>query len=365
MRATGRRSVVAALLCAAALGATACEDPILIIGDLPGTMRRVAGIPNRAGPAVDSLATQSQLFTPRGLAVAADGTLYIADSRNARIVAVTPTGRASVVASAVSCTDACLVEPHGVALAGDGSLWIADPGAHRLFRLDLDTQHLEVRAGTGVAGASPEGTQALEADLNRPTGIAVSANGVVYFSERGGHRILWIQSQGGLRILAGTGEAGFSDDSPATNARLNGPAGLFISGTTLYFADLQNDRVRAVALNGGSIRTVAGNGVAGYSESDSIAPSAKLNSPIAVVVTHDGTQLFIADEDNHRVRVVNLATRRISSFAGTGNPAFTGERLDATDTGLDLPSGLGVHPGGELFISVAGHQIVWRTALRF
>ena len=366
MKTTFRRAARVALLCAAPVaGLPACGDPIIVIGDLPGIMRRVAGIPNSVGVTVDSLAVRTQLFAPRGLAVGADGTLYIADSRNARIISVSRAGRAAVLATGAVCTDACLVEPHDLALSSDGALWIADPRAHRIFRLALDTRVLEVRAGTGSAGDSPDGTPALEADLNAPSGIAIASNGTVYFSESGGHRVRWIQAQGAIRTVAGTGEAGYSEGSPATNARLNAPAGLFISGSTLFVADRLNHRVRSVALVGGSIRTVAGNGVAGYAESDSIATTAKLSSPREVTVTPDGTQLFIADENNDVVRVVNLGTSRISRFAGTGTPLFLAEGLDAADTPLDMPSGLAVHADGSLFIAAAGHQIVWRTPLRF
>lgn len=366
MRAWLRRSARVVLLCTATgVGATGCEDPIIVIGDLPGIMRRVAGVPNSIGTAVDSAGTRTQLHTPRGLAIGADGTLYIADSGNRRIVAVGPAGRVSVLASGDSCIESCLVEPHGLAVAQDGALWIADRGAHRIFRLTPDTRILEPRAGTGAQGDSPDGTPPLEADLNGPAGIAIGAGGIVYFSEHGGHRVRWIHAQAGLQTIAGTGEAGYSDGSPATNAQLHGPLGLSIHGPTLFVADERNNRVRAISLVGGGIRTVAGNGVAGFSETDTLAATAKLNRPRGITVTSDGTQLFIADAVNHLVRVVNLGTGRIARFAGTGQPDFSGEGLDAADTSLSEPADVAAHANGVLFIADTGHQIVWRTPLRF
>ena len=365
-----RRLRSSALAVTAALlplsGSLACEDPIIIVGDLPGIMHRAAGVPNLIGSNVDSLANRTRLHEPRGLATGADGTLFIADSRNARIVAVSPAGRARVLASAADCESDCLVAPHGVAVADDGLVWIADPGAHRVFRLDPVTGILEVRAGTGVAGDAPDGTLALEAELRAPTGIAIGPGGTPYFSEYGGHRIRWIVSQGALRTLAGTGEAGYSGDGvPALAARLDSPAGMAIHASLLYFADEKNHRVRSVSLSGGAIRNVAGNGVAGFSETDTIAIAAKLNRPMDVAVTPDGQQLFIADTYNHRVRAVRLDAGRIRRFAGTGSPLFDGEGLDAADTSLELPGGLTVHDDGTLFLSDTGHHIVWRTPLRF
>lgn len=346
-------------------GFTACEDPVIIVGDLPGIMRRAAGVPDRPGTVVDSLAYATQLDQPRGLAVAEDGTLYIADSGNGRIVAVSASSRTRVLADDDGCSGACLVEPTGLALAPDGSLWIADPGAHRVFRLDPRTGSLEVRAGTGTAGDSPDGVPAVDSPLRAPAGIALTTAGLVYFSEYDGHRIRAILSDGRLHTLAGTGEPGFGGDGgPAAEARLHGPRGLALHGGTLYVADEQNDRVRSIGLPAGVMRTVAGNGIAGYAESDTIARLAKLNRPRALAFTPDGEQLFIADALNHRVRMVDLDAGRIRRFAGTGEIPFSGEGLDAADTALELPAGIVVHPSGTLFIADTGHHVVWRTPLR-
>ena len=359
-----RRFAASALLALASIAGTGCDDPIIIVGDLPGIMRQVAGVPNRIGTRVDTLARNTQLSAPRGIAVADDGTLYIADTGNGRIVAVRPTGHATLLASAAGCTDACLVEPHGIAVAPDGAVWIADAGAHRIFRLDPDSRELEVRAGNGLAATSPDFTPALEASINAPGGIAITDGGIVYFSERDGHVIRWITSQGTLRTLAGTGVAGYSEGSPATNAQLDTPAGLAIAAGLLYVADEANHRVREINIGGGGIRTIAGNGVPAYSETDTIAASAKLNRPRGVALTDDRARLFIADAFNDRVRVVHLPTGRIRSFAGMADDAYNGEGHDAGETALASPSDVAVF-GDLLFIADTDHQIVWRTPLQF
>ena len=342
----------------------ACGEPIIVSGEQPGVMTIVAGVPDRYGNAVDSAATATELALPRGVAIGADGTLYIADTDNARVIAVSSAGGASVVVSAQGCSQDCLVAPTALAVELDGTLWIADAGAHRIFRLAAGGGTLEVVAGTGTEGSDPDGTPALAARIARPSGIAVDDDGTVYFSELTGNQVRTLDAAGGLLTVAGRGDAGYSE-GPAATAMLDGPAGLALDGATLYIADERNHRVRALDLTGGMIRTVAGIGVAGFADTDSLASTARLNRPRDVAVGPDGTQLFIAEAGSHIVRVVGLGTGRIARFAGTGDTDFNGEGGDAGETALNTPSGVAVHGDGMLFIADTGHHIVWRTPSRF
>ena len=363
-RASAARVALAGVLCGSALLA-ACEDAIVFVGDMPGVMRRVAGRPNSAGASVDPLAVQTRLSEPWGLAVADDGTLYIADSGNGRIVEVTPAGRARVHGDS-DCGDGCLVTPRGLALSPDGAVWIADPGAGRVFRLDPATGDLEVRAGTGDSIPAPDGTPALEASLQAPTGVAVGPTGLVYFSERAGHRIRYLAADGTLATLAGTGVAGYQGEGGAARAALlDSPAGMTVRASTLYFADERNHRVRAIDLQTDAIRLVAGSGAIAYDESQTVAVRAGMSSPRAVAATPEGRQLFIAASQSHRVLRIDLASGRILGFAGTGDGILTPEGRDAGETSLFAPAGLAVQRDGFLFIADTYHQIVWRTPIRF
>lgn len=360
-----RRHAAACLALAALLAA--CGDAILITGAQPGVMTRVAGVPNRFGAELDSLATRTLLARPRGLAVGPGGTLYIADSENSRVVAVSSTGEASVPVAGDGCdgAGACLQQPYGLAVEADGTLWIADAAANRIFRVPPGASAVEVAVGTGESGSDPDGTAALAARIDSPTGIVVDGFGTIYFSERDGHRVRTIDPDGLLRTVAGTGEAGFSEVQPASSAMLDSPGGLALRGSTLYIADEWNHRVRAVDLATGTMQTVAGIGVAGYSEADTLAASARLNRPRALTLGADGAQLFVAEAGNHMVRLVGLRTGRITRFAGTGARTLTPDAIDAAETSLYEPSGLATYRGNQLFIADTGHHIVWRTALVF
>ncbi|MBI4545933.1 MAG: hypothetical protein HY703_12105, partial [Gemmatimonadetes bacterium] len=319
------RFALAALGLAAAAG---CGDPVVVLGDLPGILRIVAGIPNSPGIALDSLATRSQLDAPQGVAASSDGVLYVASPRRQRIVAIQPNGRLELLADHQECQGAlCMVRPEALALDSRGGLLVADPRANRVFRIDLATRAVGVVAGTGVEASAPDGTAARQASLSRPAGVLVDGEGRIYVSELTGDRVRTIEPDGTLRTVAGSGSRGSSGDGgPAQFARLALPAGLALGGGLLYIVDSANQRVRAVELASGVIKSVAGTGIRGFAGDGGPATEALLQDPQGVAVSPDGRTLFIADAGNHRVRTVNLATGLIATFAGTGDEAFTGDR---------------------------------------
>jgi len=361
----GRVSAAVAAV-AALIALYACGDPLVVIGDSPGILRIVAGLPDQAGESLDIRATESQLDTPLGLAADADAVAYIADHRNSRVLAVASSGGIeALVDHSERAEEPRLRGPDGLAL-GSGELMIADPDGHRVWRLEFESGTLAPIAGTGGRGSSADSMNALEAVLDTPTGVAVGADGVVYFSEFGAHRVRRIDLDGTLVTVAGAGIAGFSGDGgPARLARMLRPAGLAVANGILYIADSGNHRIRAVDLETSIISSVVGQGVGGFGGDGGPADEAKLDTPLAVAVSSDGGLLFIADSDNQRVRVVSMETVTIWTFAGTGDENFNGDLLPAGETALKEPRGLAVSPLDLLYISDTGHHIVRRTAVTF
>lgn len=371
MRRVRRRSRLlggAAILGAAViLGVAGCGEPVAVVGDIPGIMRIVAGVPGEVGETTEPRATDSRIGDPTGLAIASDGRLYVVEALNERIIAVTSSGALEVVRADRFCSaSACLEEPRDAALDLEERLVVADPQGRRVWRVDPASGNGVVLAGVGAEGPSPDGTPAVEATLQAPRGVAVDDDGTVYFTERTGHRVRFIDGSGALQTLAGTGVDGFSGDGgPADEARLSAPGGLGIAAGILYVADSGNDRIRAIDLDAGTIRTVAGNGIRGYTGDGVEATAAALNFPEDVAATSDGARIFIADSGNHRVRHVPFSSGLIETFAGTGDPTFTGDLIDAGAVGLDRPSGVTTGPFGFLFVSDPGHDVVWRVVLGF
>lgn len=359
--------VYAAVTVAAALTAlSGCGDPLVVIGDSPGIVRIVAGVPDQAGDSLAVRATESELDTPLGLAADAEEVVYVADHRNRRVLAVASSGEIEALVDHSRRTEEPRLRgPDGLALDG-GGLVIADPDGHRVWRLELESGTFAPIAGSGVRGTSTDTVDALEANLHTPTGVAVGADGRVYFSEVGAHRVRRIEPDGTLVTVAGAGIAGFSGDGgPATLARMARPAGLAVANGVLYISDSGNHRIRAVDLGTSIISTVVGQGVAGFGGDGGRADGAKLDTPLAVAVSSNAGLLFIADSDNQRVRVVSMETLTIWTFAGTGDENFNGDLLPAGQTTLKEPRGLAVSPLGLLYISDSGHHLVRRTAVTF
>jgi serine/threonine-protein kinase len=221
-----------------------------------------------------------------------------------------------------------------------------------------------VLAGTGIAGSSPDGVRADQSPVLQPRGVAVGSDGTIYFAEAGAHRIRAIGSDGLLRTVAGTGVRGHTGDGgPATAAQINEPAGLLYNDGELYFAEYGGSAVRAIGASG-TMRTIAGLGLPGFAGDGGPAVDARLDRPYALAVAGGGRSLVISDQGNDRVRVVDLVSGLIRTFAGTGSRVFTGNRRAAGETSLFSPAGLAA-AAGFLFITDPGHSIVWRTATTF
>ena len=191
---------------------------------------------------------------------------------------------------------------------------------------------------------------AVLAALKRPEGVAVDALGNVYISDTQNNRIRRVAPSGIITTVAGNGSKGYNGDGvKAIKARLNLPKYLVVSSTgSIYFADCYNKRVRVVNTLG-IINTVAGNGTAGYSGDGGAATSAMLNYPSGVALDSSGN-IYIADWYNHRIRMVN-ASGTISTVAGRGIAGYSGDGGPAASATLNYPYGVAVDGAGNVFLS--------------
>jgi serine/threonine-protein kinase len=368
-----RWHALAALLTLVAYAA--CGDAILVTGDQPSIMRVVVGVGDSAGNRFDAVATRAKLTDPAALAFEEEtGVLWVADRgsliqsqgltrRVGRVFTVTPTGHLDRLVDAGGCAaGVCLEAPNAMARAADGTIFITDVVGNRIFRIAANARQMVVVAGTGARATSPDGTPASSASLAAPAGIALAADGRILFSERDANTVRVIRPDGTLGTIAGTGGPGFAGDGGAAlTAQLAGPTGLALHESLLYIADELNNRVRMVDLDAGSITTVAGNGVPAFAGDEGPATTASLGQPSYVATSPDGRTLFITDQLNHRVRTVDRVSGIIRTFAGNGGIAWVPPGRPAGATRLLRPAAVIAVERGFLFIADGGHAVVWRT----
>jgi len=415
-----------------------------------GTIATIAGTGIRGFSGDGGPAAAAQLNTPYGLAIDPIGNLYIADLGNSRVRRVSTDGTITTIAGGGvlaptvdnqgrQATEYALLTPRNIAIAYNGDIYVSDFDAHRVFRV-YPTGELTLFAGTGEAGFFGDGGSATLAKLAYPAGIladytslyiADSQNGVVRRVADGkitsvlqvptpvaigldawgvlhvadaatGNLIrfapssepvvviqgasdltlgidsaLWVSdaNAGVVRTLSYLGEAGLGagngssvrgDAGPAIEALLQQPSGVAVDTLgNLYIADRANNRIRRVTPEG-VIDTLAGrDGAASPEEEPGFgdggpALEARLRAPSAIAVDAMG-DLFVSDTGHHRVREITPAGV-VLPIAGTGVPGVGGEGEVATESALTSPGGLALDPAGNLYIADTGNGRIRRIS---
>jgi uncharacterized protein (TIGR03437 family) len=280
-----------------------------------------------------------------GLALDSAGSLYVADGTG-RIRKVDASGTITTVAGGgrqspaegVPATSASIY-PETVAISG-GNLYFTRP---TVYRIDA----------AGVIHTLPN------TKINFTGGLAADAAGNVYISDLYDRNwILKITPDGVVSTVAGTGSGGYSgDNGPATAAQLSRPLGLAVGADgSLYIAEYYNNRVRKVDA-AGTITTVAGNEKADYLGDGGKATSASLKGPVGVALDGAGN-LYITDAGNSVVRKVDTSGI-ITTIAGiAGRFSESGDGGPALSAQLSGPTGIAVDAAGRIYVGDVGNNRV-------
>ena len=348
---------LAALLAVLAIGATlipptAAQAEASGLDVVAGT--GTAGSTGDGGPASGAL-----LNHPTGVAVAADGTVYISDAGNYRVRAVAPDGTISTVAGTGRAgragatvppgargTDVDLLLPQNLAVGADRTLYIADPGLSRVFALSPDGR-LSVMAGTGIRGPAGDGGPATRAAFGQLGGLAVGPDGTVYIGDLQTHRVRAVSRDGGITTVAGNGgEHVTAAGGAATEIPVVNPSGIAVDGQgTVWIASAG----MVQRLSGGKVATATrpdqpDGGRWGLSEAATWPPA---EPPLIDIST-----VGVSGDD---VYVLDMGERTVLRL-GAGDALEAVATLDSAEGPLDGPIAVAASGVGYL-VDNASHRV--------
>ena len=262
------------------------------------------------------------------------------------------TGAAGYSGDGGEARDAQLNQPFGVIVGPEGDVWFCDTFNHVIRRIGRESGVITTVVGCGRAGYAGDGGPAREALLNEPYELRFHANGDLYWVERLNHVVRRLDARTGLvATVAGTAREGFSGDGGlATAAQLRQPHSIQFDPVfrTLLICDIGNHRIRAVELASGVISTWCGTGV-GASTPDGavVGGQTPLNGPRALDVAPNG-DVWLALREGNAVYRIAAGSGRLEHVAGTGASGFTGNGGPARVATLSGPKGIVVSPDGSL-----------------
>ncbi|MFL6277278.1 MAG: thioredoxin-like domain-containing protein [Blastocatellia bacterium] len=288
--------------------------------------------------------------------------LFVSDSNHNRVVVVSLAdnsvkeiiGAGDIGFSDGDYNSATFNHPQGMAFdAAANVLYVADTENHALRAVDLSKRTVTTIAGTGEQSRESVtfGGQGRQVALNSPWDVTLH-DGLLYIAMAGPHQ-LWRMNPktGGITPYAGTGREGRMD-GPLDKAALAQPSGITTDGKKLYFADSEVSSVRAADLDpSGNVTTVVGEDLFEFGDRDGHGDEVRLQHPLGVTY-HDGW-LYVADTYNNKVKRVSPDKRTAETFAGTGESGLE----DGSRARFDEPAGLAV-AGGKLYVADTNNHAI-------
>jgi sugar lactone lactonase YvrE len=321
-------------------------------------MKLVAGGSGTGSSGNGGQATSAGIAAQHGW-VNSNGVIFFADSTNHRvrkidqstgiISIVAGTGGSSTAGVTGSTSTVIFKDPWGIAGDTSGNLYISD--SFYIWKYDLANNIVAVIAGTATQGHSGNGGPAIAAQVQTPNGLWLTTAGVLYFADTDNQVVRSISAAGIINAVAGVlgGTSPLGNGGQATLADLDTPRGVFMNTNGYLFISTDNGlRIRMVNPSG-IISTYAGNGVCcGFNGDNIQATNAQLNYARHVVGDSIGN-IFIADRDNYRIRMVDTSGI-ITTLFGSGSPGFTSGTASRTSA-INNPQGVFVDNSGNVYFS--------------
>ena len=312
----------------------------LVITRLDGSLVETIGTGDPG--AVDGSFDKVSFYRPQGLALAGD-VLYVADTENhlirrvnlktRTVDTVAGTGKQSLeYFKQGPATSIALSSPWDLQLVGQ-TLYIAMAGPHQIWKLDLEKNEVSTFAGSGRE-ARRDGSL-LDSGFAQPSGIATDGK-KLYVADSESNIIRSIDlAAGEVKTLVGGDLFEFGDvDATGDEVRLQHPLGLISAGNKLLIADTYNHKIKELDPKQQKVTTLLGTGKAG--QTDGTSPS--FYEPGGLTIANG--KLYVADTNNHAIRVVDLKTKRTATLriSGLTPPARSMEKVtsDAAPNAEDI-----------------------------
>src|SRR2546429_4292615 len=297
-------------------------------------------------------------FPGKILADAKSDRLFIADSDHNRIVIASLGGTLleTIGTGAHGADDgafdrATFFRPQGLALDGD-TLYVADTENHLIRAIDLKAKNVKTIAGTGEqsGGYGRSGPARLIA-LNSPWDLQVVGR-TLYIAMAGPHQIWQMDlAKDQLSTFAGSGREARAD-GPRNEAAFAQPSGLASDGKTLYVSDAEANIIRAIDLGpNGEVHTLVGGNLFDFGDEDGTGNGVRLQHPLGLARWNG--QLLVADTYNHKIKLLDPSARRVKSFAGSRKPGQT----DGIKSSFYEPGGLSV-AGDKLYVADTNNHAI-------
>ena len=287
--------------------------------------------------------------------------LFISDTNHNRIIVATLDGEVTAIIGSGSegladgdFSSCQFNHPQGMVLDGE-TLYVADTENHALRSIDLAAGKVNTLAGNGKQGHRREGFgPGFSTELISPWDLALH-DGKLYIAMAGCHQ-LWVMDLE-LDIIgpyAGTGGESITDGLLLTQATLAQPSGITTDGNRLYFADSETSSIRSAELvPEGKVRTIVGLDLFIFGDTDGEGHYVRLQHPLGI--THRDGALYVADTYNHKIKKIMPVARSAETLLGTGNSGCVdGGQREAC---FSEPSGLSIANGQMYIADTNNHQV--------
>jgi ribosomal protein L6P/L9E len=299
--------------------------------------------------ALDGQALSSNFNSPWGVALDANGNMYIADSYNNKIRKLTAAGVVSTFAGtgALGNNDGAAATatfnlPFGIVVDKNGNVYVSDIGSDNIRKITPGAV-VSTFAGSTVGATGSADGLGTSATFKDPLGLAIDADNNLYVADAANNEIREIAPDGTVTTLAGNGVAGATNGT-TTTATFNSPLSVAVdAGKNVYVTEQNNFDVREIS-SAGEITTVAGSGVAG--SQDGIGTAASFNYPVGIVSDGSGN-LYVTDNGYGTIRIIT-STGEVATLAGNGSQ--TSSDGSGFGAGFNDPLGIAIDTQGTLYV---------------